>query len=299
MAKVTRIALVGAGKGGTMLLRALRNLATAEVAVMCDTSWDAPGMVVAREFGVATLTSLDAMLDRDDIDVIIEATGVEKVRGLIRARLRPDVGFIDSRVSRLFMDLTEAMDELQAKEAAAAAITEESRHLAEMAQKVNGTVQRFASSFAQIATKSKQIVQQQHALSDAAGAVFRALKESRQIVGFIQALAQETRILGLNASIEAARAGEKGLGFAVVASEVRGLAANSAANADKVSHALRDIEQAVTKVISGIEEASVTIASQEEVTTSASSWNDDLRIAAEDLARVSSNLTVIGAAQKR
>ena len=299
MAKVTNIALVGGGTGGTLLLRALRRLSTARVVVMCDADANAPGMVVAREYGVATITSLDRMLERDDVDVIIEATGVEKVRALIKARLREDTGFIDSRVSRLFMDLTEAMDALQAKEAAADTIAEQSTQLAEMAQKVNAIVQRFASSFAQIAARSKEIVHQQGALSATAGSVFQALKDSRKIVGNIQGLAQETRILGLNASIEAARAGDKGRGFAVVAKEVRGLAANSASNADKVSEGLRDIEEAVNRVIDGIQEASVTIAGQEQVTANAALWNEELRIAADALAQVASRLAVIGAGQQR
>jgi ABC-type amino acid transport substrate-binding protein len=63
-----------------------------------------------------------------------------------------------------------------------------------------------------------------------------------EFVNTIRSIADQTRLLSLNARIEAAHAGDHGRGFAVVAEEVRRLAATAAAQADAVSEAIARIQ---------------------------------------------------------
>jgi methyl-accepting chemotaxis protein len=65
-----------------------------------------------------------------------------------------------------------------------------------------------------------------------------------EIVNGVEAIAEETNLLALNASIEAARAGESGRGFAVVANEIRKLADNTKKSLDDMRGFVGSIQQA-------------------------------------------------------
>lgn len=70
-----------------------------------------------------------------------------------------------------------------------------------------------------------------------------------EIIATVSALADQTKLLALNASVEAARAGEEGKGFAVVAMEVRSLAEHSREATAQIREILGEIQQATNSAV--------------------------------------------------
>jgi methyl-accepting chemotaxis protein len=75
-----------------------------------------------------------------------------------------------------------------------------------------------------------------------------------EITAVVNTLAQQSKMLALNASIEAAKAGEAGKGFAIVAAEVKSLAEQSEQSTKQVQKILEDIKLAAEKAVMVTEE---------------------------------------------
>ncbi|HEV3397257.1 MAG TPA: methyl-accepting chemotaxis protein, partial [Xanthobacteraceae bacterium] len=86
-----------------------------------------------------------------------------------------------------------------------------------------------------------------------------------KVVLLIQAIAEQTNLLALNATIEAARAGEAGKGFAVVASEVKQLATQTSKATEEISGRINAVQGATDQAVAAIDNVDKTIARINEI----------------------------------
>lgn len=124
---------------------------------------------------------------------------------------------------------------------------------------------------------------QEHS-TEAANKAKSSADETKNISTFIREIANQTNMLGLNASIEAARAGELGRGFSVVADEVRKLAIHSA-------DATENIEKSLTEMKDQIEEILQQISNMTTLTQSQAALTQQLNASMDEINHMSQSLT--------
>jgi len=108
---------------------------------------------------------------------------------------------------------------------------------------------QISATMEELSASSVNVTNNQQNLSDEIINVKKISIEINTILESIKSIADQTKMLGLNAAIEAARAGDAGRGFGVVATEIRKLSQNSRETAVKINDLTNKIQESVNKTI--------------------------------------------------
>ncbi len=86
--KKTKILIVGAGKGGNLLIHMFHKSDLAKILGVVDKNPNAPGISIAKKLGIPTSTDFKKLLNKKDLKVIVDVTKSKKVYNEL-LRLKP------------------------------------------------------------------------------------------------------------------------------------------------------------------------------------------------------------------
>ncbi len=110
---VLRLVIVGAGKGGSSLLRAFRNMTNrVEVVGIADQNAHAPGLALAREIGVPTTTDFTGLVCLPEVEVIVQATGQPGLDAEIKRLKWPQAIIVEGIAMNLMLSFAQEGESL-------------------------------------------------------------------------------------------------------------------------------------------------------------------------------------------
>ena len=243
------IAIVGAGTGGKNIIESFSKNEEIIIVQVIDNRDDAPGVLLARKLGIKCSKTIGE-INTAGLDLILEATGNEKVKQELNEKFGGICTIIDSSGALLIMSLVrrdiEVLERLNNQIAAIKETSEQvQNHLKNITDSVDGTY----------AINKK--------LNEISKTSIHYIEETDRIIQYVNNISKQTKILGINATIEAARAGEQGRGFSVVANEVQKMAASSQEFAKEITKILTQLAEEIRNVetvaenLSGLSELQV------------------------------------------
>lgn len=163
---------------------------------------------------------------------------------------------------------------------------ENASNLRNMSENLEIGLTGMASAIEELAASASNIHTNEMELNNEIKKVISLSEEINEVSSFIKEIADETKMLGLNAAIEAARAGEAGRGFGVVAEEIRKLSEQSKSTVPKIKKLTDSIK---SKVSDASERSQNSLASSQEQAAA----TEEITASIEELTSMSEELNKI------
>lgn len=109
----TKVAILGAGRGGTALLDLLHQIPAIEIVGISDRDPQAPGLQRARDLHIPVAKRIDELLHNHHTQLILDVTGDPAMDQRLRRDVRPGVDVLSGSASRVVWELVQHESALQ------------------------------------------------------------------------------------------------------------------------------------------------------------------------------------------
>ena len=162
--------------------------------------------------------------------------------------------------------------------------------LQQLANNMRQGLAEVSAAIVEIAASASEVNQNQALLNQEIEKVEKLTHEINRVLAFIKEIADETKMLGLNAAIEAARAGEAGKGFGVVAEEIRKLSDQSKETVVEIRTLINQIHASIANTTSAANVTLTNTAQQAAATEQVSASTQQMTSMAETLDELAAQL---------
>lgn len=112
---LTKVAILGAGRGGLALLDLLHQIPSIEVIGIADRDPLAPGILRAQALEIPVTDRVDTLVNNHGVNLILDVTGDPGMEQYIHAHKRPESDVLTGSASRVLWELVQHEAKLQAE----------------------------------------------------------------------------------------------------------------------------------------------------------------------------------------
>ncbi len=111
----TRVAIIGAGRGGTALLDLLHQISAIDIIGIHDRDPSAPGLQRARDLHIPVVDQIDDLFRNRHTQLVMDVTGDPAMDQQLHREIRPGVDILSGSASRVVWELVRHESALQAE----------------------------------------------------------------------------------------------------------------------------------------------------------------------------------------